>query len=199
MSRTLSLSLLALAGLLGVTAPCPADVIVRTPRVRVVVGPVVACGLGVTYPAPRFVGVYRVPPSVVVTVAQPPVVVPAQPPVIVPAPPMPAPAPAGLPPGTVVLPPGTVAPAPAPAPVVLTPAPPMTHQEFARIFKPLPGKYEVVLIHPGSKRPVNVCFTLPDGCPRVVVHHRELVFDYGRHHEVAIRFALGGRVRVITR
>ena len=72
-------------------------------------------------------------------------------------------------------------------------------QEFARIFKPLPGKYEVVLIHPGNKRPVNVCFTLPDGCPRVIVHHRELVFDYGRHHEVAIRFALGGRVRVVTR
>jgi hypothetical protein len=184
MSRTLPPGLLALAGLLGVAAPCPADVIVRTPRVRVVVGPVAACG----------VGVYGVPAPVVVTAAQPPVVVPAQPlvvvptqsPVVVPAPPMPAPA--GLPPGTAV-----------PAPVVLTPAPPMTHQEFARIFKPLPGKYEVVLLHPGSKRPVNVCFTLPEGCPRVVVHHRELVFDYGRHHEVVIRFALGGRVRVVTR
>jgi hypothetical protein len=162
MSRTLPLSLLALAGLLGVTAA----------------------------------GVAAAQPPVVVP-AQPQVVVPAQPQVVVPPPPMPAPA--GLPPGTVVLPPGTGVPAPGPAPIIVTPAPPLTHQEFARIFKPLPGKYEVVLIHPGSKRPVNVCFTLPDGCPRVRVHHRELVFDYGRHHEVCIRFALGGRVRVVNR
>ena len=127
-------------------------------------------------------------------VAQPPGVVPPAPaPVVVP--PLP---PVDLPPPTPV-PPGVVVPAPVPPAVVLTPAPPMTHQEFAHIFKPLPGKYEVTFIHPGSKRPVNVCFTLPDGCPRVRVRHRELVFDYGRHHEVVIRFALGGRVRVVTR
>jgi hypothetical protein len=111
----------------------------------------------------------------------------------VPPPPVPVPTPPGPPPGSVVpLPPG-------PPPVVLTPAPPMTHQEFARIFKPLPGKYEVVLIHPGSHRPVPVCFTLPEGCPRVKVHRRELVFDYGRRHQVAIRFAVHGRVRVVNR
>jgi hypothetical protein len=197
MSRTLPLGLLALAGLLGVATPGRADVVVRAPRVRVVVGPVVPCGLGFTCRLP-LVRVYRVPPPVVVAVAQPPAVAPpAQPPVVVTPPPMPPPT--GLPPGTAVIPPGDVGPAPVPPAVIVTPAPPLTHQEFARIFKPLPGKYEVVLIHPGSKRPVNVCFTLPDGCPRVRVHHRELVFDYGRHHEVCIRFALGGRVRVINR
>jgi hypothetical protein len=123
--------------------------------------------------------------------AQPPVVVPGgPPPVVVPQPPVPVPAP---------VPPGAIVPVPPNPPVVLTPAPPMTHREFARIFKPMPGRYEVVLIHPGSRRPVHICFTLPEGCPRVRVHHRELVFDYGHHHEVVIRFALAGRVRVVTR
>ncbi len=140
------------------------------------------------------------PPVVIQPAQPPPVVVPGgQPPVVIP--PQPAPMPAPVPPGA-VLPPGSIVPVPAnpsAAPVVLTPAPPMTHREFARVFKPLPGKYEVVLIHPGSHRPVPVCFTLPDGCPAVRVRHRELVFDYGRHHEVVIRFALGGRVRVVTR
>jgi hypothetical protein len=127
--------------------------------------------------------------------AQPPGAIPQMPPVVVPQPQPPV----VIPPPPTPVPPGTVIPAPVPPAVVLTPAPPMTHQEFARIFKPLPGKYEVTLIHPGSRRPVNVCFTLPDGCPRVRVRHRELAFDYGRHHEVVIRFALGGRVRVVTR
>jgi hypothetical protein len=130
--------------------------------------------------------------------AQPPVVVPGdQPPAVVPQPPVPVPMPVPMPapPGSIV----PVPPNPSAAPVVLTPAPPMSHREFARIFKPMPGRYEVMLIHPGSRRPVPVCFTLPDGCPRVKVRHRELVFDYGHHHEVVIRFALGGRVRVVTR
>jgi len=74
----------------------------------------------------------------------------------------------------------------------------MTPEQFARVFKPLPGKYEVTLIHPGSKRPVAVCFTLPEGCPRVTAHHRDLIFDYGRQ-EVHVRFAIGGRVKVTTR
>jgi hypothetical protein len=115
----------------------------------------------------------------------------AQSPPLLPPPPMPVP----VPPGSIVPVPGNL---PAP-PVVLTPAPPMSHREFARIFKPMPGRYEVTLIHPGSHRPVHVCFTLPEGCPHVVVRHRELVFDYGHHHQVVIRFALFGHVRVVTR
>jgi hypothetical protein len=125
----------------------------------------------------------------VLVVQAPPVVV--VPPMVVP-PPMP-PAPAQLP-GQL---PGPIVSQPAPAPVVVMPAPAvvMTHEQFARAFKPLPGRYEVTLLHPGSKCPVTVCFTLPDGCPRVEVRRREIVFDYGRH-EVEIRFALFGKVKV---
>ena len=86
----------------------------------------------------------------------------------------------------------------APPPSIVLPVKPLTHQEFAKIFQPLPGNYQVVLIHPGSRQPVQVSFTLPPGNPRVRVHHRDLVFDYGRH-EVEIRFALHGKVRVISR
>ncbi len=198
MSRTIPLGVLTLAGLLGLTASAQASVVVQTPPIRVVVGPLVPCGLSFHCRLPLLLRCCRIPPAVVVAV-QPPVVAPP-PPAVVPQPQPPAvvapmPQPAPIVPGPIV--PGNVV--PAPPPVVLTPAPPMTHQEFARIFKPAPGNYEVVLIHPGSKRPVNVCFTLPPGCPRVRVRHRELVFDYGHHHEVCIRFALGGRVRVINR
>jgi hypothetical protein len=115
-----------------------------------------------------------------------------------PVPPPPVPLlPAPEPPGAVGPPPKALP--PALPPVVVTPAPPMTHQEFARIFKPMPGTYEVVLVHPGTRRPVPVSFTLPDGHPRVKVHRRELVFDYGRRHQVTVRFAVGGRVRVVNR
>ena len=204
MIRTLPLGMLSLAGLIGLATPAQASVVVRAPGVQIVVGPCLPCGLGFACRVPLFLRCCRVPPAVAVTV-QPPVVVPpppvvvpsAQPPVIVT--PMPAPAPTNVVPGPVVPVPGNVVPAPSLPPVVVTPAPPMTHQEFARIFKPAPGNYEVVLIHPGSKRPVNVCFWLPPGCPRVRVRHRELVFDYGHHHEVCIRFALFGRVRVTNR
>jgi hypothetical protein len=118
----------------------------------------------------------------VVVVQAPPVVV--QPPVIVQPPVLP---------GPIVSQPAVVVPAPV---VVATPV--MTHREFAAAFKPLPGRYEVTLMHPGSNCPVTVCFNLPEGCPRVVVRHREILFDYGRH-EVEIRFALFGKVKVTYR
>jgi hypothetical protein len=74
-----------------------------------------------------------------------------------------------------------------------------TVAEFATSFKPLPGAYEAVLIHPVSRAPVKVRFTLPDGPPRKVrVRRRELVFDYGRHR-VKVRFIRDGSVRIITR
>src|SRR5262245_768352 len=87
------------------------------------------------------------------------------------------------------------------APAVVLPAPtpvrPPTHAEFARHFQPLPGRYEVVLLHPYTHCPVQVCFTLPPGCPKKVrVERRELEFDYGRR-EVEIRFYRDGGVRVM--
>lgn len=84
------------------------------------------------------------------------------------------------PPLPVPLPPPTVYPAP---PVELSPAPlpdrPLTLCEFANTFKPAPGSYSVCLIHPTKCCPVNVCFTLPCGCPQVRVCKRDLIFDYG--------------------
>lgn len=71
----------------------------------------------------------------------------------------------------------------------------LTHKEFAKIFVPVAGTYNVTLIHPGSGCPVDVCFTLPPGCPKVCVGHRYIEFDYGKC-EVEIRFALFGKVRV---
>lgn len=87
---------------------------------------------------------------------------------------------------------------PAGAPVLPPPAlvRPPTHAEFARQFQPAPGRYEVVLLHPCTNCPVQVCFTLPPGCPkRVRVERRELEFDYGRC-EVEIRFYRNGTARV---
>ncbi len=86
-----------------------------------------------------------------------------------------------------------------PPPALLaTPAPirPLTHAEFARVFQPIPGHHQVVLLHPFTKCPVQVCFTLPPGCPKKVrVDRGELEFDYGRR-EIEIRFARNGTVRV---
>jgi hypothetical protein len=83
----------------------------------------------------------------------------------------------------------------APAAVVVATRAP-TLDEFAKTFKPQPGKYEVVIQHPVTCDPVKVCFTLPEGCPKKVhVRPREIDFDYGRT-DVSIRFIRDGRVRV---
>lgn len=104
------------------------------------------------------------------------------------------------PPGGADLPPPTpitLPTAPVPPPAV---APrPISLEEFASTFKPLPGTYEITFIHPRKKCPVNVTFTLPAdcGCPRMRVTKHEIEFDYGKH-QVEIRFRLFGKVSVIT-
>jgi hypothetical protein len=114
------------------------------------------------------------------------VVVPtAPPPVVVPTPPQGLPQPVPLPPPVVV--------APVPQPAAKTP---ITPQDFARTFQPTAGSHEVVFIHPRTRLAVMVVFDLPAGTPRVSYNANSLVFDYGRH-EVEIRFAIGGRVRVV--
>lgn len=82
-------------------------------------------------------------------------------------------------------------PSPVPQPAVVA----MTVDEFARCFKPLPGHYKVWLIHPKTCRPVEVCFTLPPGCPKVEVGRRRLEFDYGKR-EVELHFRHNGTVDV---
>lgn len=120
--------------------------------------------------------------------------------------PLPLPAPAPVPPPQNVVPP---APPPAlpvgPSPQPLAPAPatvitrPPTIFEFARSVRPLPGKYDVVLCHPYTGRPVRACFTLPPGCVKVVVRKKlfnyEIDFDYG-NCEIELNFGRRGGFRV---
>lgn len=117
--------------------------------------------------------------------------------------------PAVIPPGTPAGQPVEVLPPPRPeqgAPIVEPPMGPSgpvpfpvrppTHAEFARGFRPMPGLYEVVLLHPHSGQPVRVQFELPPGQPKKVrVERNELEFDYGRF-EVEIRFHRDGRATV---
>jgi hypothetical protein len=74
----------------------------------------------------------------------------------------------------------------------------LTVEQFVEGFKPQPGKYEVVLVHPKSCQPVKVCFELPPGCPRKVRFTKHVLeFDYGRD-SVRIRFLHNGDVKVIS-
>jgi hypothetical protein len=95
----------------------------------------------------------------------------------------------GLPAGPQVVP---VLPAPA-----LLPVRPLTVSEFAASFRPLPGRYEVLLIHPKTGCPVKVCFTLKPGCIRTVrVNSHKIDFVYARQCDVVIRFLHSGKVWV---
>ncbi len=102
---------------------------------------------------------------------------------------------APLPPNETLPAPQTI-PAPPPPPTVV-PLGPMSVSEFVATFKPLPGKYEVMLIHPKTGCPVKVCFALPPGCIRNVrcTGHR-IVFDYKCQCDVVIRFLHNGKVWV---
>jgi hypothetical protein len=63
---------------------------------------------------------------------------------------------------------------------------------FARDFHPCPGKHHIAVIHPVTKQPVEVCFTLPDCKLRDLdVRRRSIEFDYGRH-AVEIEFHRDG-------
>jgi hypothetical protein len=78
-----------------------------------------------------------------------------------------------------------------------TPVKPLTLEEFCASFKPVPGTYEVLFLHPVSKKPVTVTFTLPPGCLKVRCEKREIEFDYG-DREIRLRFRLFGKVAVIS-
>jgi hypothetical protein len=171
MRSVLPASLLALAALVGTTATACADIFIQVPFVTVRVGrqrPVI----------PVSAPIYQ-PPTVPGNIGEPPPVPGEPPPVPVPD-----------------------APLPAPRPLMTQPAPPVpatrapTLREFASSFQPLPGTYKVVLQHPVTCAPVEVCFTLPPGCPRRVrVRPRELDFVYPGH-TVSVRFVHNGTVRV---
>jgi hypothetical protein len=92
--------------------------------------------------------------------------------------------------------PGAPPPVPLPIPVEAAASRAPTLTEFAATFRPKGGRYEIVIEHPMTGKPVRVSFTLPEGTPkRVNVHRRGLDFEY-RGKEVSIRFLRGGEVRV---
>ncbi len=112
---------------------------------------------------------------------------PAQPPL----PPLPAPLPVPLP---LPAPP----PAPLPVPERAIPVAPraFTLAEFSRGFTPLPGKHEVWLVHPVTRQPALICFTLPPGrMKRFEVGDRYIEFNFDKC-EVRIDFYRNGRIKV---
>jgi len=135
---------------------------------------------------------------VVVRVGGPPVVVPVQRVIIqtqAPPPPVEVQPPPGVP--LEIAPPAQPVPLPG-ATVPLVPARPLTVKEFACSFQPTCGTHHVVLLHPFTHCPVNVCFTLPAGCAKVKLKkcvRERVVFDFGRK-EVEIVFLRKGGVRV---
>jgi hypothetical protein len=76
---------------------------------------------------------------------------------------------------------------------------PMTVSEFVCTFKPACGcaSYQVLLIHPCTGCPVQVCFRLP-GCPRrIKCGKNTVVFRYGLFKKaVVLCFECDGTVRV---
>ena len=91
--------------------------------------------------------------------------------------------------------PEIILPVPLPPPPVVVPDRPPTLDEFIKTFEPLPGVYKVCVIHPVSKKAVEVCFHLPEGCPKVNRCCNRVHFDYGKH-EVTLIFRIGGKVDV---
>lgn len=104
----------------------------------------------------------------------------------------PAAPPASIVPDAPLLPPQVV-----PAPPAIVPVRPLTVNEFAASFQPLPGRYEVLLIHPKTGCPVKVCFTLKPGCIRKMrATSHKIEFVYAGKCDVVIRFLHCGKVWV---
>lgn len=83
------------------------------------------------------------------------------------------------------------------SPVVVQP-PVYCLDTFARDFRPCPGRHHILIIHPVTKQPVEVCFSLPDRkLKEVEVNRREVEFKYGLgFHKVELDFRRDGTVKV---
>lgn len=93
--------------------------------------------------------------------------------------------------------PGQSVPVPLPLPQPAQPVPvALTIAEFSRTFTPLPGKHAVWFVHPTTKQPVLVCFTLPEGrLKRFEVDDRWIDFHFDKC-KVKIDFRRNGKVDV---
>lgn len=179
MLRTLGPGILALTACAALTVPVQAGWAIHFRCLKFGGGP----GFTVETPVARL----TIEPAPPVVAEPPPPVFGEPPPPMIQGPVPPPPVIQGP-----VLPPPQLIPAPPPGPAFVRP---LTVDEFARIFQPIPGRHEVVLLHTRKKCPVKVCFDLPPGCPKVKVHRHSIEFDYGKC-EVAIRFKLFGKVHV---
>jgi hypothetical protein len=94
---------------------------------------------------------------------------------------------------TAQYPPGVPLPIPTPLPPPVPVA--FTLEQFGKVFQPIPGHHKVWIIHPKTCQPVEVCFTLPPGCPKVEISRRKIEFDYGKR-EIEVHFRHSGRVEV---
>jgi hypothetical protein len=135
---------------------------------------------------------------------------PAHPPQLPPPPPVVIPQPVVVPQPVVIAPAVRVQPQvvpvvrPVAVPVavpqpVFVPQPPaaISLGDFSRFFTPTPGKHHVWVIHPVTRQPVEVCFTLPPGqLKEFKVDRREIRFEFRGGYEVEIEFRHNGTVRV---
>ncbi len=79
---------------------------------------------------------------------------------------------------------------------VPAPVPVYTLDNFAREFHPSEGHHKILIVHPVTGQPVEVCFTLPCGrLEELDVNRRSIRFDFGRH-DVRIAFRSNGTVGV---
>jgi len=87
--------------------------------------------------------------------------------------------------------------APAQPPQSQPQGPAPSHTEFASTFQPLPGQYQVLILHPFTGQPVTVSFRLPPsrGAYRIRATARYVEFD-APDHTVDIRFSRDGKVFV---
>ncbi|VTR99340.1 hypothetical protein [Tuwongella immobilis] len=126
------------------------------------------------------------------------------PPFVLDAPPAPLPGYSGYAPAPVIpVPPPSLARKPAPivhpAPDCCSP-PTIIHpvgcevlsvKEFFTCFDATPGKHIATVQHPTSKKPVQICFVLPNACLKEVdVNRRSVEFEYKDGKEVTVLFRL---------
>jgi hypothetical protein len=137
---------------------------------------------------PVFAPPVRVQPQIIAPV---PVVRPVVVPVVTPVP--------IVRPVPIVAPVVPVIPAiPQPIVIPIQPVPQaVTLTDFSRFFAPTPGRHDVWIVHPVTRQPVKVCFTLPPGkLKELDVGSRSIRFEFRGGSEVRIDFRNNGTVRV---
>lgn len=73
----------------------------------------------------------------------------------------------------------------------------VTLSEFSRFFTPTPGRHSVWVVHPTTRQPVQVNFTLPGGrLQDFEVDRRSIRFEFRNGQRVEIDFRTNGTVRV---